>query len=104
MSTVQTHNTGALPCVSAVGSIFRSDLCASGGSDGFVRLWKVEGQGSKIMEVAKIPLEGFVNGIGFAGNHLVVAVGQEHRLGRWGRVPKVRNGIAVVPLPLNLNQ
>jgi ribosomal RNA-processing protein 9 len=84
-----------------VGGIFRSDLCASGGSDGFVRLWKVEG--FRIAEVAKIRLEGFVNGICFAGNRLVVAVGQEHRLGRWGRVRKVRNGIAVVSLPLNLH-
>jgi ribosomal RNA-processing protein 9 len=83
-----------------VGGIYRSDLCASGGADGFVRLWKVAG--AHITEIGKIQLEGFVNGICFAGNRLVVAVGQEHRLGRWGRVPKVRNGIAVVPLPLSL--
>ena len=85
-----------------MGAIFRSDLCASGGSDGFVRLWRVDGSGFRIAEVAKIQLEGVVNGIAFAGNRLVVAVGQEHRLGRWGRMQKVRNGIAVVSLPLNV--
>lgn len=102
VSTIQTHTTGPLPWVTAVGAIFRSDLCASGGSDGFIRLWKVEKSGAEVTEVASIPLEGCVNGISFAGNKLVVAVGQEHRLGRWDRIPKVRNGIAVIPLPLQL--
>lgn len=98
--TVHSHDSGVLPWVSAVGGILQTDLCASGGSDGWIRLWKVEG--TRIAQVAKVPLEGCVNGICFAGNKLVVAVGQEHRLGRWGRVPKVRNGIAVIPLPLTL--
>jgi hypothetical protein len=32
---------------------------------------------------------------------LVVAVGQEHRLGRWERLPAAKNAVHVVPLPLN---
>ena len=32
--------------------------------------------------------------VGFA------AIGQEHRLGRWERLANAKNGLAVVPLPL----
>lgn len=88
--------------MSAVGAISYSDLVASGGSDGFVRLWRVERLGGSLKEVGKVEVQGSVNGLAFAGNKLVIAVGQEHRLGRWARVPKVKNGIAVVPLPINL--
>lgn len=101
-ASAKTHTTGALPWVSAVGAISHTDLCASGGSDGFVRLWQVTSQGAALREIGQIEVAGSVNGIAFAGNKLVVAVGQEHRLGRWARVPKVKNGIAVIPLPLTL--
>lgn len=105
-------------------SIPYTDLVASGGTDGLVRLWKVDRLGSSLKEVASVPVHGSVNAISFSVRRdggegimmsgkngqndglgmvkMVVAVGQEHRLGRWAKVAKVRNGIAVVPLPINL--
>ena len=32
------------------------------------------------------------------GAHIVAAVGQEHRLGRWWRMKEARNSIAIIPL------
>lgn len=54
-------------------------------------------------KINSIDVPGFVNGLSFApsGNILVAAVGQEHRLGRWARIPKVPNGIAIIQLGLS---
>jgi len=68
-----------------------------------VRFWKVGAQGRDLTEVGKVAVEGFVNGLAFAGpDKVVAALGQEPRLGRWARIPKVRNGIAVISLPIQL--
>ena len=32
------------------------------------------------------------------GDHIIAAVGQEHRLGRWWRIKEARNSIVVIPL------
>jgi len=32
------------------------------------------------------------------GDHIVAAVGQEHRLGRWWRIKEARNSIVIIPL------
>ncbi len=47
---------------------------------------------------------GVVNGIAFSpsGKFMVMATGQEHRLGRWWRSKPGRNGLAVVQLPLDV--
>ncbi|XVF23113.1 hypothetical protein REPUB_Repub13aG0009700 [Reevesia pubescens] len=47
-------------------------------------------------------LVGFVNSLAFAksGQFLVAGVGQEPRLGRWGRLPTAKNGVAIQPLRL----
>lgn len=57
--------------------------------------------GYRPVQVASVPLEGFVNGLAVSstGKFLVAAVGQEHRLGRWEHQKKARNEICVVPLP-----
>ena len=46
---------------------------------------------------------GFVNALAFSpnGRLLIVAVGQEHRLGRWERITSTKNGVHVIPLPLD---
>ncbi|CAN0510878.1 unnamed protein product, partial [Ectocarpus sp. 12 AP-2014] len=56
--------------------------------------------GYRPVQVASVPLEGFVNGLAVSstGKFLVAAVGQEHRLGRWEHQKKARNEICVVPL------
>lgn len=45
---------------------------------------------------------GWINGIEFAksGRFAVLAVGQEHRFGRWVRVAEARNGLCLVNLNL----
>lgn len=102
VSRAVAHEGGTLPWVTAVATIFHTDLCATGGSDGWVRFWKVSGGGVGFTEVGKVAVSGFVNGLAFAGHTVVVAVGQEPRLGRWARDSSVRNGIVVIPLPLQL--
>ncbi|KAF1794865.1 G-protein beta WD-40 repeat [Phytophthora cactorum] len=75
--------------ISSVAVMPRTDLVASGSSDG-----------TQSDPVASIPLEGFVNALCFdsKARFLLAGVGQEHRLGRWEKL-KVKNGIAIIALP-----
>ena len=71
----------------------------SGGGDGVLRAWQA-GMGKDGMElegVGGLRVHGFVNGIaaGDGGRVVVVAAGQEPRLGRWGKVVGARNGVVV---------
>ncbi|CAH0513326.1 unnamed protein product [Peronospora belbahrii] len=86
--------------VSSVAVMPRTDLVASGSSDGQIRLWQADLQGRNLVPVASIPMEGFVNALCFdpKARFLLAGVGQEHRLGRWEKV-KVRNGVAIIALP-----
>jgi ribosomal RNA-processing protein 9 len=54
--------------------------------------------------VSLVLQKGFVNGLAFAqsGRFLAAAVGQEHRLGRWWSHKAVKNGLALVKLPLDM--
>lgn len=93
---------GGSPCwVSSLASVACSDLFASGSCDGHVRWWRADEEARCIEAVGSTPLVGFVNGIALApsGSFAAVAVGQEHRLGRWFRVKEARNGLAILPLP-----
>ncbi|KAI9906314.1 hypothetical protein PsorP6_003799 [Peronosclerospora sorghi] len=87
--------------ISSVAVLARTDLVASGSSDGQIRLWQADLQGRTINSVASIPLKGFVNALCFdlKARFLLAGVGQEHRLGRWEKV-KVKNGIAIIALPI----
>ena len=78
-----------------------SDLLISGSHDGRLRFWHADEGGRSLTPVMSAPLVGFVNGLAVApsGRFVVAAVGQEHRLGRWFRIPEARNSLAVVPLP-----
>lgn len=53
-------------------------------------------------QIATAHVPGFINALAFApsGTHLFAAVGQEHKLGRWEKVKRARNGVAVIPLQL----
>lgn len=79
-------------------------LLPTGSMDGFVRLWKADTTGFRFLEpVFSVPVPGVINSLGFtmSGNHLVVGVGQEHKLGRWFRDKKGKNSIVVIPLKKN---
>ncbi|KAE8884018.1 U3 small nucleolar RNA-interacting protein 2 [Phytophthora fragariae] len=86
--------------ISSVAVMPRTDLIASGSSDGQIRLWQADLQARTLTAVASIPLEGFVNALCFdhKARFLLAGVGQEHRLGRWEKL-KVKNGIAIIALP-----
>ncbi|CAL5412569.1 unnamed protein product [Camellia sinensis] len=79
-----------------------SDLAASGAGNGYVRLWEIENESKGVRPLFELPVVGFVNSLAFAksGQFLVAGVGQEPRLGRWGRIPAARNGVAVHSLKL----
>ncbi|XP_077220802.1 U3 snoRNP-associated protein-like EMB2271 [Tasmannia lanceolata] len=89
--------------VSAVTVCRGSDLAASGAGNGMVRLWEVESDSQSIRPLYDLPLVGFVNSLAFAksGRFLIAGVGQEPRLGRWGRVSAARNGVALQSLKLS---
>ncbi|XP_055713477.1 U3 small nucleolar RNA-interacting protein 2 [Phlebotomus papatasi] len=85
--------------ISAIATYTNTDLVASGSCDGFIRVWKLESHFRKCVKIMEIPVPGFVNALAFTpdGNHLIAALGQEHRLGRWWRIAQAKNCIAVIP-------
>lgn len=89
--------------VSSVTVCRSSDLAASGAANGSVRLWAIGSETKDIRPLFNLPLVGFVNSLAFSksGQFLVAGVGQEPRLGRWGRLPAARNGVAVQSLKLS---
>lgn len=85
--------------ITAVATLINTDLVASGSNDGYVRLWSVEGF-RRMKKLMEIPVKGFVNGLQFNrdGTAIIVAVGQEHKNGRWWTDKEAKNCIVVVPL------
>eukprot|EP00088_Acartia_fossae_P030393 TRINITY_DN3135_c0_g1_i3.p1 TRINITY_DN3135_c0_g1~~TRINITY_DN3135_c0_g1_i3.p1 ORF type:complete len:461 (-),score=88.09 TRINITY_DN3135_c0_g1_i3:2-1384(-) len=81
--------------VSSLGTLYNSDMVATGSRDGSIRIWSVGEAFKSIIPVRTIELAGFINclSIGEGGTLLVAGVGQEHRLGRWWREPAVKNRI-----------
>ncbi|ETW09033.1 hypothetical protein H310_01501 [Aphanomyces invadans] len=87
--------------ITSVAVLPRSDLVATGSSDGFVRLWKANLKERSLEPVASIPMDGFVNALAFpkTGSFLVAGVGKEHRCGRWEVNKSAANGVVLVALP-----
>eukprot|EP00697_Spironema_sp_BW2_P014623 gnl/Spiro4/5100_TR2548_c0_g1_i1.p1 gnl/Spiro4/5100_TR2548_c0_g1~~gnl/Spiro4/5100_TR2548_c0_g1_i1.p1 ORF type:complete len:456 (-),score=74.07 gnl/Spiro4/5100_TR2548_c0_g1_i1:72-1439(-) len=87
--------------VTSVATVRFSDLCASGASDGSIRLWNCGAENARCLRpVASLRVDGWINSMGFnaSGTVLVAAVGQDHRLGRWTHFPRARNGLAIFRL------
>ncbi|XP_059471794.1 U3 small nucleolar RNA-interacting protein 2 [Neocloeon triangulifer] len=89
--------------ISSIASCLNTDLVASGSNDGFLRLWKCGDGFKNLTPLLSIPVVGFVNAICFTpdGSHVIVGIGQEHRLGRWWRIKEARNSILIMPLLKN---
>uniref|UniRef100_A0A182PGG5 Uncharacterized protein n=1 Tax=Anopheles epiroticus TaxID=199890 RepID=A0A182PGG5_9DIPT len=88
--------------ISAVGVLANSDIVASGSCDGIVRVWKLVNKRHTIQPLLEIPVVGFVNAIEFSsdGRFLLVAIGQEHRLGRWWTLRNTKNQVLRIPLSI----
>ncbi|KAF9588961.1 hypothetical protein IFM89_017640 [Coptis chinensis] len=97
-----SYCTSALSWVGAVTVCRSSDLAASGAGNGVVRLWTVDSDNKRVQPLYDLPLAGFVNSLAFAksGRFLVAGVGQEPRLGRWGRIPASKNGVLLQSLSI----
>lgn len=97
--------SGIVCCRSLPGS----DIVATGSNNGKLCLFKVR-MGDTLAErglepAGEIPLTGFVNDLamGPKARFCVAAIGQEHRLGRWERVRKAKNRIAIIQLQSQTN-
>lgn len=88
--------------VSAVHVAKGTDLAASGAGDGAMRLWKTSHEGEPLVPLDCVPARGFVNSIQVAssGRFILAGMGQEPRLGRWGRDAGARNGVQLHQLSL----
>ncbi|KAK4323667.1 hypothetical protein Pmani_005640 [Petrolisthes manimaculis] len=87
--------------LTAVAALINTDLVASGSMDGQVRFWHLDTRSKRFFkQLFSVQVTGIVNSLAFtsSGSHLVVGVGQEHKLGRWYRQPAARNSIVVIPL------
>ncbi|KAG8365660.1 hypothetical protein BUALT_Bualt18G0129100 [Buddleja alternifolia] len=89
--------------VNSVAVCRSSDLAASGAGNGSIRLWAIENESKGIHPLFELSQTGFVNSLAFAksGKFLIAGVGQEPRLGRWGRIADAKNGVAVHSLKLS---
>ncbi|XP_020575119.1 U3 snoRNP-associated protein-like YAOH [Phalaenopsis equestris] len=96
-------STLAQSWVSSVAVCRGTDLAASGAANGVVRLWTIASDDKSIQPLFAYPLVGFANSLAFSksGRFLLAGVGQEPRLGRWGRVHNARNGVSVHPIQLS---
>ena len=86
--------------ITSIATCAYTDLVATGSWDGRVRLWRVAESFKALEPLGELPVVGFVNSLEFSSNarQLVVGVGQEHRLGRWERIPEARNSVLVFDL------
>ncbi|KAF2842741.1 WD40 repeat-like protein [Patellaria atrata CBS 101060] len=107
--------------ITALASVPYADVVVSGSWDGWVRVWRVEG-GRRLIEVGKVGYQHQLNSIPPAGGEkakektpvrgvitdisifergergrdgvcIVAAVGKEHRLGRWFKMPGKNGGV-----------
>ncbi|XP_033105638.1 U3 small nucleolar RNA-interacting protein 2-like isoform X2 [Anneissia japonica] len=86
--------------ISAVAALHNTDLLATGSRDSFIRLWHCGTGFRSLTPLFNIPVMGSVNDLQFTsdGRHLVAAVGQEHKWGRWWRLKNAKNCIVIIKL------
>lgn len=89
--------------ISSIATLLNTDLVASGSQNGEIKLWQCGDSFKSLSPLFTVKLVGFINSLAFTpdGNNLIAGVGQEHRLGRWWRIPEAKNSIVIVPLVQN---
>ncbi|KAG6450292.1 U3 small nucleolar RNA-interacting protein 2 [Manduca sexta] len=101
LSTVQeAHGSenGVPRWITSIATLINSDVFASGSYDNYVRIWKVQDSYRKVLPVFSVEINGFINCMNFTadGSRLYVAIGQEHKTGRWFKLSSAKNGLLVV--------
>ncbi|KAK1135999.1 hypothetical protein K0M31_000568 [Melipona bicolor] len=86
--------------ISSIATLLNTDLVASGSRNGSVKLWQCGDSFRSLNPLFSIQLTGFVNALCFTpdGTQLIAGIGQEHRLGRWWRIPEAKNVVVIIPL------
>lgn len=88
--------------ISSICAFRNSDLTVTGAGDGKLRFWKLEDK-PKMFPIDHFDVgPGFVNGISVSRrrNVMAIAVGDEHRLGRWSKIKGAKNCVKFISLPL----
>ncbi|XP_046959818.1 U3 small nucleolar RNA-interacting protein 2 [Vanessa cardui] len=88
--------------ITSLATLLNSDVFASGSYDNYIRLWKVSDSYKNIEPLLSIMKNGFVNHMQFTsdGRLLYVALGQEHKGGRWFKQGSAKNGLLVINLSM----
>ncbi|KAJ3443369.1 u3 small nucleolar RNA-interacting protein [Anaeramoeba flamelloides] len=104
LSIIKNAHKGKWVC--SIQIIPNSDCFFSGSYDGYLRIWKISLSELKISKVSKIPIDGFINSIAVPpdNSYIMLAVSQEHRLGRWFRLPKIKSGLYFIEKKIKLKQ
>ena len=90
--------------LTAMGCVRNSDVFFSGSSDGVVRIWKTSPGGGKhavdAEEIGNLEVPGVINEltVSKSGKLVAMAVGKEHKHGRWHNVKSAKNGLALLRL------
>lgn len=99
-SATYRHSTAPDCWISSVGAKSFSDICASGSCDGRVVLYSGDAPTRKFNQLGHVTCPGWCNGIVFGERFMAMAMGKEHRLGRWRNISSAINGVAIVALPV----
>lgn len=110
------HSNDVPNWITAVRSVPYTDMFASGSADGFIKLWKLSDSKKSFTLFNCIPAVGFCNDMTFFTDkdwdqpndkrkylYLAVALGQEHRLGRWWKVKNGKNQALLFKLGVAIN-
>ena len=109
IQTYESESEGTIPLaywITSLATIKYSDLFVSGSWDGNIRLWKITKKVESFEPLTQITMAGFINSLQFVTTavdekmFLLAGVGQEHKLGRWQKIKKVKNGWKLIELPL----
>ena len=76
-------------------------VLATGSWDGVVRIWSISiSDTTQVNLIKEIPVVGIINGIKISntGDFILVAVGEEHRCGKWVRIKEAKSSAHLIPL------
>jgi len=100
-STSATSTSRVPRWICSLTSIHSSDLVLSGSYDGKIKFWNANVEGKGLNLVNSLNLQGFVNSLAISSSSrlLVAGTGNEHKMGRWWRLPGSHNKVVIMRLP-----